>query len=166
MGSGRTDECGNRRPIVSPKGVFGRDRNEHGPRGFDLPPAARQSQLSGDSRLVRGPHEGQNGSERFGFEMVRTPRLAVIVALLLIAAAPGEEARVRYVADGDTCRLTSGERIRIAGIDAPETHPNQARRRAEMVLGEAAAARARAMFDGRDVTIVRVGRSYTAPSPG
>jgi micrococcal nuclease len=27
--------------------------------------------------------------------------------------------------DGDTFRLESGERIRIAGIDAPETHRNQ-----------------------------------------
>ncbi|MFA6125359.1 MAG: thermonuclease family protein [Sphingomonas sp.] len=92
--------------------------------------------------------------------MVRTPRLAAIAALLLIAAAPGEEARVRYVTDGDTFRLTSGERIRIAGIDAPETHADQARCRSEIALGEAAAARARALLDGRDVTIVRVGRSY------
>lgn len=43
-------------------------------------------------------------------------------ALLLIAAAPPGQGRVGYVIDGDTFRLQSGERIRIAGIDAPETH--------------------------------------------
>lgn len=83
--------------------------------------------------------------------MVRTPRLAAFAALLPIAAARGEEAHVRYVTDGDTFRLTSGERIRIAGIDAPETHAGQAKCRAELALGEAAATRARAMLDGRDL---------------
>jgi micrococcal nuclease len=48
-------------------------------------------------------------------------------ALLLIAAAPPDRARVGYVIDGDTFRLESGERIRIAGIDAPETRAEQAR---------------------------------------
>lgn len=92
--------------------------------------------------------------------MIRIPRLAALAALLLIAAAPGEQVRVRYVSDGDTFRLTSGERIRIAGIDAPETHADQARCRAEMRLGEAASARARTLIGGRTVTIERVGRSY------
>jgi len=41
--------------------------------------------------------------------------------LLLIAAAPSESARVGYVIDGDTFRPASGERIRIAGFDAPAT---------------------------------------------
>ena len=67
---------------------------------------------------------------------------------------------MRYVTDGDTFRLTSGERIRIAGIDAPETHADQAKCRAELALGEAAATRARALLERREVTIVRVGRSY------
>lgn len=62
--------------------------------------------------------------------------------------------------DGDTFRLTSGERIRIAGIDAPETHIDQAKCRAEAVLGEAAAASARTLLDGRTVGVERVGRSY------
>ena len=92
--------------------------------------------------------------------MFRQPRLIATAALLLIAAAPGEEARVRYVTDGDTFRLTSGERIRIAGIDAPETHADQAKCAAELTLGEASAARARALLDGRIVEIERVGRSY------
>lgn len=80
--------------------------------------------------------------------------------LLLVAAAPPDSARVGYVIDGDTFRLASGERIRIAGIDAPETRQGQARCRREIELGKTATARARALLDGRSVTVVRVGRSY------
>lgn len=92
--------------------------------------------------------------------MVRVPRFIVIAAMLLTAAAPSDEARVRYVTDGDTFRLTTGERIRIAGIDAPETHADRAKCRAEQALGDAAAARARTLLDHREVRLVRVGRSY------
>lgn len=86
--------------------------------------------------------------------------LAACAALLLIAAAPPDQGRVGLVIDGDTFRLESGERIRIAGIDAPETQAGQARCRAEIVLGRAATARARTLLDGRTVTVMRVGRSY------
>ena len=82
------------------------------------------------------------------------------IMLLLIAAAPAESARVGYVIDGDTFRLASGERIRIAGIDAPETQERQAKCRREIALGKTATARARALLDGQYVTVVRVGRSY------
>jgi len=78
--------------------------------------------------------------------------------LLLIAAAPPDRARVGHVIDGDTFRLESGERIRIAGIDASETQAGQARCRAEIVLGRTPTVRARALLDGRTVTIMRVGR--------
>jgi endonuclease YncB( thermonuclease family) len=64
------------------------------------------------------------------------------------------------VIDGDTFRLESGERIRIAGIDTPETQKGQAKCSAEIVLGRSATARARMLLDGQIVTIVRVGRSY------
>lgn len=85
---------------------------------------------------------------------------ASCAALLLIAAAPPDQGRVGYVIDGDTFRLESGERIRIAGIDAPEIHAGQAKCRAEIALGKAATARARTLLDGRNVMIMRVGRSY------
>ena len=83
-----------------------------------------------------------------------------LASLALIGAGPPAEGTIRYVTDGDTFRLESGERIRIAGIDAPETHRDQARCARERVLGEAAAARARAWLDHRTVTFERVGKSY------
>lgn len=86
--------------------------------------------------------------------------LFVPVALLTLAAAPADQERIRYVTDGDTFRLASGERIRIAGIDAPETHTDQAKCRAEIILGEAAATRVRQLIDHRHVRLSRVGRSY------
>lgn len=97
--------------------------------------------------------------------MKSVPALAAIVlsaclAQPLIAAPGSDQARVAYVIDGDTFRLASGERIRIAGIDAPESRQGQAKCRAELALGKAATARARAMLEDRPVALVRVGRSY------
>lgn len=92
----------------------------------------------------------------------RLARRALLPIAAMLGATPAfaDYARVRYVTDGDTFRLESGERIRIAGIDAPETRPDQAKCRRERVLGEAAAAEARALLDDAVVTIERVGRSY------
>ena len=85
---------------------------------------------------------------------------AVAAAFLLGAAAPTQTGHVAYVVDGDTFRLASGERIRIAGIDAPETQGRQAKCPQELAAGRAATARARALLAGRTVRIERVGRSY------
>lgn len=83
-------------------------------------------------------------------------------AAMLAAAAPADpqRGRVAWVADGDTFRLASGERIRIAGIDAPETQPGNAKCRAELASGKAATRRAVALLKGREVRFERVGRSY------
>ena len=86
--------------------------------------------------------------------------LVAVAALALTAAGPPEQVRIGYVIDGDTFRLTSGERIRVAGIDAPETRAGQAKCAREIARGKLATAKARALLDGRAVTIVRVGRSY------
>nr|WP_294814696.1 thermonuclease family protein [uncultured Sphingomonas sp.] len=89
--------------------------------------------------------------------------LAALFAMTLVAAGRGEQGVqgvVRYVTDGDTFRLTSGERIRIAGIDAPETHAGQAKCRAELRRGQESAAQARALLAHRTITFQRVGRSY------
>lgn len=95
-----------------------------------------------------------------------TPRYVALRSILTVAlliqtaAAPPIRARIGYVIDGDTLRLVSGERIRIAGIDAPEPQPRRAKCKHEIRLGRAATARARALLDGREVSITRVGRSY------
>jgi endonuclease YncB( thermonuclease family) len=68
--------------------------------------------------------------------------------------------RVAWVTDGDTFRLEGGERIRIARIDAPETHRDQAKCAGEVTLGLHAKNRAAALLAGRDITFIRVGRSY------
>lgn len=83
-----------------------------------------------------------------------------LATLLLIAATPPDIGRVRFVIDGDTFVLTSGERIRVAGIDAPETQPGQVKCQREIDTGKAATRRARALLEGRTVAIERVGRSY------
>ena len=75
------------------------------------------------------------------------------------AADVYDSGRVAWVTDGDTFRLESGERIRIAGIDAPETHRDQARCAGEIVLGLKAKERATALLAGRELTFRRVGRS-------
>lgn len=66
--------------------------------------------------------------------------LTSCAAVLLVAAAPPDQGRVGYLIDGDTFRLESGERIRIAGIDTPETQKGQAKCSAEIVLGRSATA--------------------------
>lgn len=88
--------------------------------------------------------------------------VAAAAALILLSApaAGAGQARVAYVTDGDTFRLTTGERIRIAGIDAPEIHEGQAHCRLEIERGLESARQLRAMIDGQAVTIVRVGHSY------
>ena len=86
--------------------------------------------------------------------------LPAVATLLMAASVSAETGRVRYVTDGDTFRLESGERIRIAGIDAPETHADQAHCRRELARGRISAERLRGMIDGRDVRFERVGRSY------
>lgn len=86
--------------------------------------------------------------------------LTALLAVTLVAAKDSERGVVRYVTDGDTFRLTSGERIRIAGIDAPETQAGQAKCRAELRRGQASTAQARALLADRVITFERVGRSY------
>lgn len=104
--------------------------------------------------------EPDRKSSATGTRAAVAPIIALPAWLLLAAVAPAQPARVAYVIDGDTFRLATGERIRIAGIDAPETQPGQAKCRREIATGQVATARARAMLAGQTVRIVRVGRSY------
>jgi endonuclease YncB( thermonuclease family) len=67
----------------------------------------------------------------------------------LDAATPrGDRATVEYVNDGDTLRTTSGSRVRLVQIDAPELHTD--------CYGKAAlAALKRLAPPGRSITLVR-----------
>ncbi|MFB0875849.1 MULTISPECIES: thermonuclease family protein [unclassified Sphingobium] len=85
-------------------------------------------------------------------------------AMMIPAAASARDddssGQIAWVTDGDTFRLESGERIRIARIDAPETHRDQAKCAGEVVLGLRAKDQATSLLAGREVTFHRVGRSY------
>lgn len=86
--------------------------------------------------------------------------LSLLIGLESPSLAQAPLQRIAHVTDGDTFRLTTGERIRIAGIDAPETQIGEAKCALETERGRAATLQARALLDGREVRIERVGRSY------
>src|SRR3546814_11944569 len=81
------------------------------------------------------------------------------------AAGGHDSGLVAWVTDGDTFRLESGERIRIAGIAAPETHRDQARCAGETLLGLRAKDRATALPAAPHVTVHRPGRTSNRPVP-
>lgn len=92
--------------------------------------------------------------------MLRAFSIFALVATMVAPLPAGAadyygSGRVAWVTDGDTFRLESGERIRIAGIDAPETHRDQARCAAEIPLGLRAKDRATSVLAGREVTFHR-----------
>lgn len=63
--------------------------------------------------------------------------------------------RTNCVIDGDTFRI-GGQKVRIAGIDAPETHPPRCAREAE--LGAAATRQLQALLNSGAVTMTGIGR--------
>jgi micrococcal nuclease len=85
---------------------------------------------------------------------------AMMFPTIAIARDHKDTGRIAWVTDGDTFRLESGERIRIARIDAPETLRDQAKCSAEIELGLRAKDRATSLLTGRDVTFRGIGRSY------
>jgi micrococcal nuclease len=94
---------------------------------------------------------------------MRANILALTTLLFVTTPAVAQQSAtgtIRYVTDGDTFRLASGERIRIAGIDAPETDPRQAKCRLEVTRGKAAKAVLAGLIEARSVRFTRVGRSY------
>ncbi|MDC0303017.1 thermonuclease family protein [bacterium] len=80
--------------------------------------------------------------------------LAALAALSFAACLPAtaETIRIASCYDGDTCRTSSGEKIRLACIDTPEIRG----RRADPVPAVAARDYLRQMVVGRNVTIRRV----------
>ncbi|AMK23216.1 nuclease [Sphingobium sp. TKS] len=83
-----------------------------------------------------------------------------MLGVALASAEPSAKGRIAYVIDGDTFRMESGERIRIAGVDAAESQAGNAKCRRELTIGNDAKRRATALLEGRIVELARVGRSY------
>jgi micrococcal nuclease len=75
----------------------------------------------------------------------------------------GQQHRVAYVSDGDTIKLDNGQKVRLIGIDTPETHDNvkltrdvskrHSSRSAQLQMGEEAAAFVRKFLQGKDVRL-------------
>lgn len=74
----------------------------------------------------------------------------LLAALLMLQSAQASEVRVRLVPDGDTLRLTDDRRVRLAGIDAPETGMRDGR--PEYFAAEARA-RLKALTDRQTLTL-------------
>ena len=88
-----------------------------------------------------------------------TPRTAAnwSLALLLVfglaqPAAALETVTIRSCYDGDTCRTTAGEKIRLACIDTPELRG----KRAQPERAKAARDHLRAMVVGKPVSLRRI----------
>ena len=86
-----------------------------------------------------------------------TPRTAAncslaLLLLLGLAAAALERVTIRSCYDGDTCKTTNGERIRLACIDTPELRGE----RAQPERARAARDHLRGMVEGRTVGLRRI----------
>lgn len=78
---------------------------------------------------------------------------AACAALLLSpAAALAETVRIHSCYDGDTCRTSKGEKVRLACIDTPELRG----KRADPVPAKAARDYLRSLVAGKTVTIRRI----------
>lgn len=87
--------------------------------------------------------------------------LALFALSCLATAAPAraEEARVRFVPDGDTLILADGRVVRLAAIDAPETaKESKGRRTPAQFYAEEAAALLRSLVLGKAVEIYPAGQ--------
>ena len=79
--------------------------------------------------------------------------LFVVACVLLLAQAAAAEtftAKVRFIPDGDTIILNDGRRVRLVGIDAPETVKKD--KPAQLCAAEAKAALAE-LVNGRELRI-------------
>ena len=64
-------------------------------------------------------------------------KLLTILSILLIATASyAQTYTVERVIDGDTLKLTNGERVRLIGIDTPESKPNDKAKRDSKRAGQ------------------------------
>ena len=86
---------------------------------------------------------------------LRSTAIGLAAVMLLGASAPAaamETVTIRDCYDGDTCRTTTGERIRLACIDTPELRG----KRADPIPAKAARDHLRGMAVGRSVRLRRI----------
>ena len=86
---------------------------------------------------------------------LRSTAIGLAAVMLLGASAPAaamETVTIRDCYDGDTCRTTTGERIRLACIDTPELRG----KRADPIPAKAARNHLRGMVVGRSVRLRRI----------
>ncbi len=88
--------------------------------------------------------------------MLRSAGISTAALLLILAlAGPAtalETVTIRSCYDGDSCRTTDGERVRLACIDTPELRE----KRAQPERARAAKDHLRAMVEGRSVGLRRI----------
>lgn len=78
------------------------------------------------------------------------PFLVVLILMLLISFSYAQTYIVERVIDGDTLKLTNGERVRLIGVDTPETkHP----RKPVQYFGKEASLFTKGMVEGKEVRL-------------
>ena len=86
---------------------------------------------------------------------LRSAAFGLIFLLMMETSAPAEvreSVTIKSCYDGDTCRTTTGEKIRLACIDTPELRG----KRAQPERAKAARERLRGMVVGRTVNLRRI----------
>lgn len=74
----------------------------------------------------------------------------VLILTLLISLSHAEIYRVKRVVDGDTLLLTNGEKVRLIGVDTPETkHP----KKPVEYFGKEASLFTKRMVEGKEVRL-------------
>ena len=85
--------------------------------------------------------------------VIRPLRILILTTLLLFLSVSCSNAKTftcTRVVDGDTIILSNGERVRLIGVDTPETkHPNKP----VQYFGKEASAFTKRMVEGKEVTL-------------
>ena len=87
------------------------------------------------------------------FQRIRPFSILILTTLLLflsVSCSNSQSFKCTRVVDGDTIKLSNGERVRLIGVDTPETkHPNKP----VEYYGKEASASTRRMVEGKQVRL-------------
>ena len=79
-----------------------------------------------------------------------TPFISFLILILLLFLSHAQTYKVERVVNGDTLLLTNGERVRLIGVDTPETkHPEKP----VEYFGKEACQFTRGMVEGKEVRL-------------